>query len=208
MTAGNIADRHAGLHRLGNHSQLSVEKWRRRATPVITSTFENVSDIGVCLGVIPRPLRASARVRSKRGALHPCSKTLEDSPPPDHSTEAANGTKPEQMLSTAMRSCFHGLSTRQSLAVSRRVPLEIVDERPTARARIEQAGAPGLASPSSLFWWSCGASSFCSRTHCPAWPCARVQASRGAARPREPFGLAAACRVRTGRIKLLAINPL
>src|ERR1700681_4932149 len=27
----------------------SVEKRRRRATPVITSTFENVSDIGVCL---------------------------------------------------------------------------------------------------------------------------------------------------------------
>src|SRR6185503_18868680 len=31
----------------------SVEKWRRRATPVITSTFENVSDIGVCLGACP-----------------------------------------------------------------------------------------------------------------------------------------------------------
>src|SRR5437588_8698304 len=29
----------------------SVEYRRRRATPVITSTFENVSDIGVCLGL-------------------------------------------------------------------------------------------------------------------------------------------------------------
>ena len=29
----------------------SVGNRRRRATPVITSTFENVSDIGVCLGL-------------------------------------------------------------------------------------------------------------------------------------------------------------
>src|SRR5512146_3113729 len=29
----------------------SVEKRRLRATPMITSTFENVSDIGVCLGL-------------------------------------------------------------------------------------------------------------------------------------------------------------
>ena len=33
----------------------SVEKRRRRATPVITSTFENVSDIGVCLGLCLGP---------------------------------------------------------------------------------------------------------------------------------------------------------
>src|SRR6267378_2405549 len=48
----------------------SVEKRRRRATPVITSTFENVSDIGICLGLSLGP-PASAGVRSKRGALHP-----------------------------------------------------------------------------------------------------------------------------------------
>src|ERR1700738_4253645 len=42
----------------------SVEKRRRRAMPVITSTFENVSDIGVSLGP-----PANAGVRSKRGAL-------------------------------------------------------------------------------------------------------------------------------------------
>src|SRR6266851_1707873 len=47
----------------------SVEKRRRRATPVITSTFENVSDVGVCLGLSLGP-PASAGVRSKRGALH------------------------------------------------------------------------------------------------------------------------------------------
>ena len=47
MAPSNIADRNAGLHRLGNHRQLSpVEKRRLRATPVITSTFENVSDVG------------------------------------------------------------------------------------------------------------------------------------------------------------------
>src|SRR4051794_41651514 len=46
----------------------SVEKRRRRATPVITSTLENVSDIGVCLGLCLGP-PASAGVRSKRGAL-------------------------------------------------------------------------------------------------------------------------------------------
>src|SRR3954467_10386947 len=48
----------------------SVEKRRRRATPVITSTFENVSDIGVCLGLSLGP-PAIAGVRSKQGALQP-----------------------------------------------------------------------------------------------------------------------------------------
>src|SRR5437762_3886074 len=43
----------------------SVEKRRRRATPVITSTFENVSDRGVCLGLYLGP-PAKAGVRSKR----------------------------------------------------------------------------------------------------------------------------------------------
>jgi hypothetical protein len=39
------------------HRTVSVynEKRRRRATPVITSTFENVSDIGVCLGLCLGP---------------------------------------------------------------------------------------------------------------------------------------------------------
>src|ERR1700738_2203120 len=46
----------------------SVEKRRRRAMPVITSTFENVSDIGVCLGLCLGP-PANAGVRSKRGAV-------------------------------------------------------------------------------------------------------------------------------------------
>src|SRR5437764_4354548 len=47
----------------------SVENRRRRATPVMTSTFENVSDIGVCLGLCLGP-PAKAGVRSKRGAVH------------------------------------------------------------------------------------------------------------------------------------------
>src|SRR5271167_484284 len=46
----------------------SVEKRRLRATPVITSTFENVSDIGVYLGLCLGP-PAKAGVRSKQGAL-------------------------------------------------------------------------------------------------------------------------------------------
>src|SRR5438046_5540601 len=46
----------------------SVEKRRRRATPVMTSSFENVSDIGVCLGLYLGP-PAKAGVRSKRGAV-------------------------------------------------------------------------------------------------------------------------------------------
>ena len=37
--------------------------------PVITSTFENVSDIGTCLGLSLGP-PAKAGVRSKRGAVH------------------------------------------------------------------------------------------------------------------------------------------
>ncbi len=44
------------------------EKRRLRATPVITSTFENVSDIGVCLGSSLGP-PAKADVRSKQGAV-------------------------------------------------------------------------------------------------------------------------------------------
>src|SRR5262249_3204357 len=47
----------------------SVAKRRRRATPVITLTFENVSDIGGCLGLSLGP-PAISRVRSKPGALH------------------------------------------------------------------------------------------------------------------------------------------
>src|SRR5947209_12591501 len=47
----------------------SVEKRRRRATPVMTSTFENVSDIDVCPGLYLGP-PAKAGVRSKRGAVH------------------------------------------------------------------------------------------------------------------------------------------
>jgi hypothetical protein len=46
----------------------SVEKRRRRATPVITSTFENVSDIGIRPALFLGP-PAIADVRSKRGAL-------------------------------------------------------------------------------------------------------------------------------------------
>src|SRR6185437_2212099 len=46
----------------------SMENRRRRATPVITSTFENVSDIGVCLGLSLGP-PAKAGVRSKQGAI-------------------------------------------------------------------------------------------------------------------------------------------
>ena len=46
----------------------SVEKRRRLATPVITSTFENVSDIGVCPGLYLGP-PAKAGVRLKRGAV-------------------------------------------------------------------------------------------------------------------------------------------
>src|ERR1051326_8193183 len=46
----------------------SVEKRRLRATRVITSTFENVSDIGTCLGLSLGP-PVKAGVRSKRGAV-------------------------------------------------------------------------------------------------------------------------------------------
>src|SRR6185437_2159886 len=47
----------------------SVVNRRRRATLVMTSTFENVSDIGV-LGLYLAP-PAKAGVRPKRGAVHP-----------------------------------------------------------------------------------------------------------------------------------------
>src|SRR3974390_340607 len=41
---------------------------RRRATPVMPSIFENVSDISVCLGLCLTP-PANAGVRSKQGAV-------------------------------------------------------------------------------------------------------------------------------------------
>ena len=70
MTPGNITDGKAGLNRLGyDASFCSVVERRRRATPVITSTFENVSDIGLSLGQCLGSW-ARARVRSKRGAVH------------------------------------------------------------------------------------------------------------------------------------------
>src|SRR3954453_15233005 len=47
---------------------LSIGNRRLRAQPVITSTFENLSDIGVCLGLSLGP-PAIAGVRSKQGAL-------------------------------------------------------------------------------------------------------------------------------------------
>src|ERR1700733_12462539 len=53
---------------LTTESFCSVVNRRRRATPVMTSTFENVSDIGVCLGLCLAP-PANAGVRSKRGAV-------------------------------------------------------------------------------------------------------------------------------------------
>ncbi len=46
----------------------AVVKRRRRAAPAMISTLENVSDIGVCLGLSPGP-PANAGVRSKRGAV-------------------------------------------------------------------------------------------------------------------------------------------
>src|SRR5438270_7455913 len=57
----------------------SVEKRRRRATPVMTSTFENVSDIGVCLGLYLGP-PAKAGVRSKQGAVHKVSEPTQPCP--------------------------------------------------------------------------------------------------------------------------------
>jgi hypothetical protein len=48
MATGNIADRHARSQRLVDDQQLLLRRKRRQpATPVMTSTFENVSDIGV-----------------------------------------------------------------------------------------------------------------------------------------------------------------
>src|ERR1700746_1437793 len=53
---------------LTTESFFSVVNRRRRATPVMTSIFENVSDISVCLGLCLAP-PANAGVRSKQGAV-------------------------------------------------------------------------------------------------------------------------------------------
>ena len=67
--AGNVADRNAGLHRLSDHGQFQLDRETLPATPLITSTFENVSDIGTCLGLSLDP-PTGARVRSKQDAVH------------------------------------------------------------------------------------------------------------------------------------------
>src|SRR5947207_12734030 len=64
----------------------SVEKRRLRATPVITSTLENVSDIGTCLGLSLGP-PASAGVRSKRGALQTATSRAEGVVEAPHAAE-------------------------------------------------------------------------------------------------------------------------
>jgi hypothetical protein len=69
MATGNIADRHARLQRLIDDQELLFRRKPPPAgKPVMTSTFENVSDIGVCLGLGLVP-PANAGVRSKRGAV-------------------------------------------------------------------------------------------------------------------------------------------
>jgi hypothetical protein len=57
----------------------SVVNRRRRATPVMTSTFENVSDIGVCLGLCLAP-PANAGVRLKGGAVQSAPRLLARKP--------------------------------------------------------------------------------------------------------------------------------
>jgi hypothetical protein len=66
-TGNNIADRHARLQGLADHRQLLIcREASLRATPVITSTFENVSDTSIYLGLsLGNPTNAG--VRSKRG---------------------------------------------------------------------------------------------------------------------------------------------
>src|SRR5437868_6096256 len=74
----------------------SVEKRRRRATPVMTSTFENVSDIGVCLGLYLGP-PAKAGVRSKRGAVHGLTARAEFAPMDVLTCQAAAAGEPKEV---------------------------------------------------------------------------------------------------------------
>jgi hypothetical protein len=66
MAAGNIADRQARLQRLIDDRELLL---RREPQPAGNTgddfTFENVSDIGVCLGLCQAP-PANAGVRPER----------------------------------------------------------------------------------------------------------------------------------------------
>src|SRR3954452_5274628 len=95
----------------------SIGNPRLRATPVITSTFENVSDIGVCLGLSLGP-PAIAGVRSKQGALHEPTRRLcgrakggsgragKNRTPRDYSPRAL-ATLSQAELSKARLSCIH-----------------------------------------------------------------------------------------------------
>jgi hypothetical protein len=67
-----IAEKETLGQRLADILALAVRV--RRATPVITSTFEIGSDIGVCPGLYLSP-PAEAGVSSKRGAVHRTSVT-------------------------------------------------------------------------------------------------------------------------------------
>jgi len=57
VAASNIADRHAGLHRLGDHGQLQIGRKASPARDAIDHLdLREVSDIGTCLArLIPRP---------------------------------------------------------------------------------------------------------------------------------------------------------
>lgn len=75
---------------LTTESLCSVANRRRRATPVMTFTFENVSDIGVCLELCLAP-PVIAGVRSKWGAVQNFS-----------TAEASNRLSEVQLAKTSM----------------------------------------------------------------------------------------------------------
>jgi hypothetical protein len=76
MAAGNIADRQTGLHRLGDNRQLQIGgEPPPPGDAGDTSAFENVSDIGVCLGLTLglrlKPVSGQNRVQFTTPVSHP-----------------------------------------------------------------------------------------------------------------------------------------
>src|SRR5947209_13696483 len=112
----------------------SVEYRRRRATPVITSSLENLSDIDVCLGLSLGP-PANAGVRSKRGAVQAPVATFQHG-------DCRSGQGRAPLLAPFAEATDVGTAAQDD-----RIPVE-TDQLGNAQAGLDAEQEQGMISPS------------------------------------------------------------